>query len=240
MRVNEKTTDAKKNTFYLSLKRTTIEFSPFDQDYPVPEIESIEINGQDVCDYFKQKSDTSIPEISRDYVPSDDNTNPQISNEYVPPVSNEYIPPVNNEYVPPVTNEYVPPVTNEYVPPVKNVIPQKTTDETRPRREQQIKTESRAPILSSDPGFKYLNDCLDKRASKTYTTFCKDYNIPSTAFLIEKFNLQNQDYWCFNFPPFENHNLKRRHALMMSFNGSSICPISWVNKCFKNYILNIQ
>lgn len=161
-------------------KRTTIEFSPFDQENPVPEIESIEINGLDVCDHFKHQSDNNIPEISKTYVPS-----------------------IENNFA----------------------------EETRPRRDESRPSqmlEKRASILSTDPGYKYLNDCLDKRASKSHTTYCKDYKIPSSAFLIEKFNVGDEDYWCFNFPPLENHNQKRRHALTMSFNGSSICPISWV------------
>lgn len=56
-------------------------------------------------------------------------------------------------------------------------------------------------VLATDPSFKFLNDCLKKRTSVPYTTWCNDRAIPSSIFIAEKFKLNGMDYWCFNFEP---------------------------------------
>lgn len=302
----------------MSSKRTTIEFSPFDQNITVPNIESIQINGQDVCEYFKNRNepkstgnnipapnfrltnyqprDSIIPDKS--YVPPTNgfpsgsnqhlteikpksypshiqNSNPRdITKSYVPPVSgstqpvtvfkpptyptntgNSYIPPTRSTY--PIRDASIPDVTRTYVPAIHGNTPSSSSRSPQfrtpnyqsqnynsqtnilPTQPPSKLPESRAPILTQDPAFKYLNDCLDKRTSKKFTTYCED-RIPSSVFLIEKFNLKGQDYWCFNFPSQNGgdsiRSQKKRQVLSMTFSGESICPITWVSFKLTYYI----
>lgn len=67
------------------------------------------------------------------------------------------------------------------------------------RYRQKRATDGIPNIIKTDPSYKYLYDCLKKRFSVEKTSWCKDDDISSRTFIVEKFDLDGINYWCVNF-----------------------------------------
>lgn len=74
--------------------------------------------------------------------------------------------------------------------------------------------------------YRFLNDCMDRRSTGKFTSWCPNLKIPSSVFMIERFNLNGEDYWCFNF---ERDKTRRNlNTLLIKFRGVSK-SYSWVS-----------
>lgn len=75
--------------------------------------------------------------------------------------------------------------------------------------------------------YRFLNDCIDRRSTGKFTTWCPHLKIPSSVFMIERFDLNGEDYWCFNF---ERDKTRRGlKTLLIQFRGISK-SYSWVSE----------
>lgn len=91
-------------------------------------------------------------------------------------------------------------------------------------------------VISTDPSFQYLDDCIKKRSSVPYTTWCKNRAIPSSIFIAEKFQLNGVHYWCFNFEP-EQTNQKEQVLTIKSKDQYKL--FSWVRISLCNKKINV-
>lgn len=84
-------------------------------------------------------------------------------------------------------------------------------------------------VLSTDPSYKYLDDCMKKRTSVPYTSWCKNRAIPSNVFIAEQFQLNGVNYWCFNFEP----DLTRKGPEVLTIKSKDQYKLfSWVSVLF--------
>lgn len=82
--------------------------------------------------------------------------------------------------------------------------------------------------IGKDERYRFLNDCIDRPSSLETTTFCSEKKISPNKFIVEKFDLNGEDYWCLSFGP-EKSNKSAVIKLSNPYTG-----VSWVNK-IKSY-----
>lgn len=73
--------------------------------------------------------------------------------------------------------------------------------------------------------YRFLNDCNGRPSKNSFTSYCKNFNIPSSVFMIDKLSHDGEQYWCMNF---ERDKTRRGlKTLLVKFRGVSK-SYSWV------------
>lgn len=73
--------------------------------------------------------------------------------------------------------------------------------------------------------FRFVNHCRDKSETLTTTKWCPGVEIPATSFIVEKFKLHDEDYWCMNFETETNDPSQKKLDFLLS-NGDK--ELAWV------------
>lgn len=87
-----------------------------------------------------------------------------------------------------------------------------------------IVTPTTVKSVSKDDRYRFLYDCADRPSTVKTTTFCPGQSISSDKFLVEKFNVDGEDYWCLNFAAEKS---KKKLTVKLS---NSYTALSWVIK----------
>lgn len=76
--------------------------------------------------------------------------------------------------------------------------------------------------VSKDDRYRFLYDCADRPSTVKTTSFCPGQTISSDKFMVEKFNVGGEDYWCLNFAAEKS---KKKMTVKLS---NSFTALSWV------------
>lgn len=77
-------------------------------------------------------------------------------------------------------------------------------------------------IISIEDRYRFLYDCADRSSTKKTTSFCPGQSISSDKFMVEKFNVGGEDYWCLSFAA---EKTKKQMTVKLS---NSFTALSWV------------
>lgn len=82
-------------------------------------------------------------------------------------------------------------------------------------------------------GYRFVNHCRDKSDTISSTTWCPGVDIPSTMFIVEKFKLHDENYWCLNFEPQSNDAGRKVLDVKLSDGNKELALVN----CCKNYFI---
>lgn len=77
--------------------------------------------------------------------------------------------------------------------------------------------------------YRFINHCRDKSDSIKSTTWCPGMDIPSSMFIVEKFKVQGENYWCLNFEPQSNDPNKRVLDVKLSDGNKELAWVCLLN-----------